>query len=132
MNRKVLLLLGLMILAVVAVNGFVFIQIFFAQKEIPGKVEWSALQAAEEKFRQNDTEHMLLYQVEDYFLVGVRGNNSGKRIWLLLNPKSPPTVKKIPEGDYVISRDEFEKIKAFHHAHPAVVEELQSHCHEMK
>lgn len=77
------------------------------------KHEWSILQAAE--FRHRDeplTEQMKVEFYEDYCAVGFVPKGARERVWVLMNPKYRPTVKKLPNLPLVLTAKEFESLPA--------------------
>ena len=87
LKPRPIVLLAVLGAVVLAVNAVIFLQAFYAQSEMPEKVEWSVIQATEERWRTNDRDHVLFHSVDSRRLVGVRAKAGIRRVWILLNPR---------------------------------------------
>jgi hypothetical protein len=54
--------------------------------------------------------------------------SDGRRIWVMLDPKTEPYYKQTPKGDYLITRSDFEALEANGHTSLTVLACLESHC----
>src|SRR5207245_11486302 len=118
-----IVLFALLGVVVLAINAIIFLQAFYGQSEMPGKIEWSVSQATEERWRTNDRDHVLFDTVASRRLVGVRAKTGIKRVWILVNPLVGTGVKKVPDDDYTISQVEHRRIGAFCDVNRAVLPE---------
>ena len=131
-KQRQIVLFALLGVLVLAINAIIFLQAFYGQSEMPGKIEWSVIQATEERWRTNDRDHVLFHSVDSRRLVGVRAKAGIKRVWILLNPLVGTAVKKMADDDYSISQEELGRIRAFCDVNPAVLQELISHSEPEK
>jgi hypothetical protein len=64
---------------------------------------------------------------DDYNLICVPSEKSGKRIWIMMDAKSPPFYKQIPDGNFSLSKEELSEIEKRTNPTSTVVEALRSH-----
>jgi hypothetical protein len=55
---------------------------------------------------------------------------NGQRIWVMLNPKTEPYYKQIPQGNYSITKADFEAVTKSGDGAPTVLACLESHRSE--
>ncbi|KAB8194406.1 hypothetical protein FKV24_005775 [Lysobacter maris] len=74
------------------------------------KHEWSILQAYEYQNRDLDLSSGTIVKIhEDYCLLGVvSSSNRPQRIWVLMNPKFEPFLKRVPDEPVAITRAEYD------------------------
>jgi hypothetical protein len=91
------------------------------------KREWSILQANELKTRDKAIKSIEFLQSNHYNLVCVPSDKSGRRIWIMMDAKSPPFYKQIPDGNYSLTKEELSEIEKKTNPTSTVVEALRSH-----
>lgn len=111
MKPKLLLAFVFVTLFIICL-GILLAWSFHPNEELVSKREWSILQGVEFKYRRKLIGEAQFITVDGYSLVGVRGSNERKNIWIMLNPKNPPYYKQLPEGDYTLSERDLEEILA--------------------
>lgn len=94
------------------------------------KREWSILQSlqaghAEPALGIQFTQH------ENYRIISLP-SISGERLWIMLNPQSPPYYKQMPHDDYDLSEDQLLQIARAWHPISTVEECLESHVRRNK
>ena len=110
------------------VLGFFYIRISCAvdgRESFGDKREWSILQSLEAMNRDSPISTVGFSQTEGYQILCVPA--AGKRVWIMLNPHSPPFYKQLPHDGYSLSRDQYDMIISTHHATSTVEEALASH-----
>lgn len=95
--------------------------------ELRSKPEWNALQNLEYIHRQDRMLGLEFGTNANYVAVAVRSRSADIRIWILLNPNAEPRYKQLPEGDFALSREQFEMISTRPDIDTAVVEILRKH-----
>jgi hypothetical protein len=90
------------------------------------KYECSILESLEARYRDAPISSIELSQHEAYRIISLR-STTGERLWIMLNPKSAPYYKQIPQGEYAISEDEYWQIVLDWHPISTVDECLSSH-----
>lgn len=100
----------------------------YSAEQFNTKGEWSVVQAVEYKYRSiKSDEHLILERTaENYCLAGIITQSSSHRVWVLLNAKSTPYWKQIPEGNFNITVEELKKVAAFCRVQPEVLARLIS------
>lgn len=96
----------------------IFEWIYFADwqdNELANKPEWSSLQIAEAKYRDDKTEGVMFIFADNkdqkFDLIGIKNSASGSRSWLIANPQRSPLVKILPLDVKIrISKEQLEKI----------------------
>ena len=97
-------------------------------RESPGdKREWSVLQSLELQTRDERANALQFRTIDEFKIVGVPHPESGRLIWIMLNPGHSPFYKQMPEGDYTLSRADFDTIVREHGVTATVEEVLRSH-----
>jgi len=91
------------------------------------KREWSILQSLEATHRDSPISDLEFSEHEGYHIVCVPSAADSKRVWIMLDPRSPPFYKQIPHDSYSLSRDQYAQITATRHATSTVEESLSSH-----
>ena len=94
------------------------------------KREWSILQGHEFNSRATPIRKIEFIKSYDYNLVCVPSEKSGKRIWIMMDAKSPPFYKQMPDGNYSLTREELSEIEKKTNPPSTVVEVLRSHIRE--
>jgi hypothetical protein len=99
-----------------------------SDEDIESKIEWGDLQAISQKYSgESITKTEIVPWEGRYFLGIVSSQSNSVKIWVLLNPKSPPYYKQFPEGIYTMSKEEFEMVKTSNSASSTVLAVLFSH-----
>src|SRR5207253_11009945 len=110
-------LLPLGLLAVIVAVFYIRISCAVDGRESPGdKREWSILQSLEATHRDSPISNLEFSQYEGYHIVCVPSAADSKRVWIMLDPRSPPFYKQIPHDSYSLSRDQYAQITATRHA----------------
>lgn len=96
-------------------------------RETPGeKAEWSVLQTIEFENRATPIGEPVLSVVSGHEVLGVR-SIKGENVWVLLKPAAPPFYKQVPQGNYEVSKELFERLKGEHRLSYTVEQVLASH-----
>ncbi|MCE0484134.1 MAG: hypothetical protein LV479_07845 [Methylacidiphilales bacterium] len=95
---------------------------------IESKTEWGNLQSINQNYGGKPISNPEIVSKDGtaYFCV-VSSDSLKQRIWILLNPSSSPYYKQMPEGDYSINKDDYQKVKSSGLASSTVLEVLSSH-----
>ena len=97
-------------------------------RESPGdKHEWSILQSLEARHKEHAASRLEFLQEEEYHILSLQPSTGAARIWIMLNPQSPPFYKQMPSDNYSLSEDEYDRIVATRYATSTVEEVLRSH-----
>jgi len=88
------------------------------------KLEWSMLQSLDHSSPIHDVEFT---ETDGYHIVCVPRDGDQKRVWIMMDPKSPPFYKQLPSGNYWLSEDRIEIIRKKTNPISTVVEALESH-----
>jgi hypothetical protein len=91
------------------------------------KREWSILQVNEEKTRDTAMKSIEFHKLDDYNLICVPGKGVSKRIWIMMDAKSPPFYKQIPDGNFSLSEAQLAEIRQRTNPISTVIEALRSH-----
>ena len=67
------------------------------------------------------------HKLDDYNLICVPGKGVSKRIWIMMDAKSPPFYKQIPDGNYSLSEAQLAEIRQSTNPISTVIEALRSH-----
>ena len=73
--------------------------------ELRSKPEWSYLQRLEFQYRADQVAGLIVEKNKDYCAVGIPALNKNSRVWMLLNAKYRPLVKKLPDIEYRLAGD---------------------------
>ncbi len=73
------------------------------------KHEWGMLQGLEGDHRSSPISNLEFTNVQDRTIICLPAL-SGGRIWIMLNPQSPPYYKQMPQGQYVLSKAQLDQI----------------------
>lgn len=74
------------------------------------KSEWAFLQNIEHQQKNTPISGIKFHSEGEYRAVGIRSEQMGLNVWILLNPQSPPFYKQLPHGQFTLTQDEFLKI----------------------
>ena len=85
------------------------------------------LESLEARHRESPISDLEFSEHDGYHILCVPGSDSGKRVWIMLDPRSPPFYKQLPRDGYSLSRQQYERITAARHATSTVEEALSSH-----
>ena len=90
------------------------------------KHEWSILQTLEARGRSTPVSTLEFSEYERYHIVSLKAT-TGERVWIMLNPHSPPYYKQMPPADYILTEEQLRKILQSRRAISTVEECLRSH-----
>jgi hypothetical protein len=90
------------------------------------KHEWSILQTLEARGRDTHVSTLEFSEYERYHIVSLPAA-TGERIWIMLNPHSPPYYKQMPPADYTLTQEQLWQILQRDRAISTVEECLRSH-----
>ena len=90
------------------------------------KHESSILESLEARHHGSAISAVEFTQHNDYCIACVPGLN-GERVWIILNPQSPPYYKQMPQADYALSEDQYLQIVRTQRPISTVDECLSSH-----
>ena len=91
------------------------------------KSEWAFLQNTESQFRGKPVSEITFYSKGEFHAVGIRSEQSGANVWVLLNPKTTPLYKQMPQGQFSITETELQKIADSGNVNETVMACLESH-----
>jgi hypothetical protein len=121
-------LLALGLVAVVVTVFYIRVSCTADGRESPGdKHEWSILETLEARHKDSAISDLEFSERDGYHILCVPGVGSGKRVWIMLDPRNPPFYKQLPHGDYSLSREQYERITVARNATSTVEESLSSH-----
>ena len=95
------------------------------------KHEWSILQSLEATHRETAVSGIEFTQDEDYRIISLP-SVTGERLWIMLNPESPPYYKQMGRGNYDLSEEQYWQIVRTWHPISTVDECLESHVRRNK
>jgi hypothetical protein len=90
------------------------------------KHESSILESLEARQHESAISAIEFIQHEGYRIACVPGLK-GERVWIMLNPQSPPYYKQMPHADYTLSEDQYLQIVRTQRPISTVDECLSSH-----
>jgi hypothetical protein len=90
-----------------------------------GKHESSVIETIEARNRDRPISETEWVTEEEYHLVCL--DSGGRRIWIMLNPREAPYYKQMPKGNYKLTSQQLDRIKASGVATSTVLECLASH-----
>jgi hypothetical protein len=93
------------------------------------KYEWSILQNLESSSREQLDLSFQLLKVDVYSIVLLPNNGGKGAIYIMLNPKSPPYYKQMPNKQFTITKDQFRQILSTDAIISDVEEALRSHIY---
>jgi hypothetical protein len=91
------------------------------------KSDWAFLQRTEFQFREKPVVEIMFHSEGEYHAVGIRSQQSGTNVWILLNPKTTPLYKQLPQGQFSITEVELQKIAGSGNVNETVLACLASH-----
>jgi hypothetical protein len=97
------------------------------QEDGSDKREWSILQNLEVEYRGEIIDSPEIRKVAEYFVISVPHHESGKRLWIMADPKSPPFYKQMPSGNYWLTKEQIEDIRIQANPITTVLGALESH-----
>jgi hypothetical protein len=116
------------LLIVVLLFVWFIVSILKGSDEIQARSEWSVLQNLEVRYRKYPTDRaVLLDKQPPYCAAGVVALDGHARVWILLDAKTKPLLKKLPDLNYRLSGDEMSEILRACPVSNEVRIELQSH-----
>jgi hypothetical protein len=90
------------------------------------KHEWSILQVLESRGRGTPVSALEFSQHEEYRILALPAV-TGERIWIMLNPQSPPYYKQMPQTDYTLTEEQYWQVVRTQRPISTVDECLSSH-----
>jgi hypothetical protein len=90
-----------------------------------GKHESSVIEAIEAKNRDRAISEREWVTEDGYHLICLE--SMGHRIWIMLDPREVPYYKQMPKGNYKLTSQQLDRIKASGLASSTVLECLASH-----
>jgi hypothetical protein len=116
------------LLIVVLLFVWLIVSILKGSDEIQARSEWSVLQNLEVRYRKYPTDRaVLLDKQPPYCAAGVVALDGHARVWILLDAKTKPLLKKLPDLNYRLSGDDMSEILRACPVSNDVRIELQSH-----
>jgi hypothetical protein len=116
------------LLIVVLLFVWFIVSILKGSDEIQARSEWSVLQNLEVRYRKYPTDRaVLLDKQPPYCAAGVVALDGHARVWILLDAKTKPLLKKLPDLNYRLSGDDMSEILRACPVSNEVRIELQSH-----
>lgn len=116
------------LLSLVLLFVWFIVSILKGSDEIQARSEWSVLQNLEVRYRKYPTDRaVLLDKQPPYCAAGVVTLDGHARVWILLDAKTKPLLKKLPDLNYRLSDDDMAEILRTCHVSNEVRIELQSH-----
>jgi hypothetical protein len=90
------------------------------------KTEWSLLQSMEA--RAGSPVHDIEFiETNGYHIVCAPRDGDQARVWIMMDPKSPPFYKQLPSGNYWLTDDQIENIRKRTNPISTVLQALESH-----
>ena len=100
-----MLLIGVFLIA------WFIVSILRGSDEIQARSEWSVLQNLEVRYRKNPTDRAVVIEKQPpYCAAGVVALDGHARVWILLDAKTKPALKKLPDLNYRLSDSELSEI----------------------
>lgn len=104
------------------------VSILKGSDEIQARAEWSVLQNLELRYRKNPSDLAIVIDKQPpYCAVGILSVDGHARIWLLLDGKTKPALKKLSSLDYRVSSSDLAAIFRACPVSNDVRSELHSH-----
>ena len=98
------------------------------QESATSKSEWGILQVLEEDNRGNKIAGIEMTDSGDHLILSLMAHDQVTRIWIMLDPKSPPFYKQLPANvNYDVSEAELEKIRTDGKPISSVAAAIESH-----
>lgn len=91
------------------------------------KREWSVLQGLEFSHRREKIDTIEFSHHAEYWIVCVPRHDDHARIWIMMDPASPPFYKQMPEGNFWLTKEQIEEIRRKTNPISTVLEALKSH-----
>ncbi len=126
------LLIGLAVIFVLIVCGWLVYRDIFSNEELASKVEWSVVQAVEAQHEDKHSGKIEIVKLDEYSVVGIPVPDARKEIWIMLNPRNPPFYKQLPQGSYALSKEDLKTILASGVVTSTVENCLESHVEAPK
>lgn len=91
------------------------------------KAEWSILQSLEATHRGSPIGDAEFIESDGYHIVCVPSDGDQTRLWIMMDPKSPPFYKQLPSGNYWLTDEQVELIRKRTNPISTVLQALESH-----
>lgn len=98
--------------------------------ELRSAPEWSVLQNLEVRYRGQTGLPVIVEKQERHCAAGIWAADRSTRVWILLDARYQPLVKKLPDGKYDLNRDGLKQILDTCQPTAKVLAELQNHLVE--
>ena len=96
---------------VVFLIAWFIVSILRGSDEIQARSEWSVLQNLEVRYRKNPTDRAVIIEKQPpYCAAGVVALDGRARVWIMLDAKTKPALKKLPDLNYRLSDSELSEI----------------------
>lgn len=90
------------------------------------KTEYAVLQNVEYDNRDLIISNVVIQEYNNYVVAGFRAENKKENVWVLLNSKSSPFYKQIPQSRFSLTTTELNKIKGIQSVTETVVAVLET------
>jgi hypothetical protein len=100
------------------------------RESFTNKHEWSILQSLPARHTE-PVPGIQFTQHEAYRIISLP-SVSGERLWIMLNPQSPPYYKQMPHGDYELTADQLSQVVRSWQPISTVEQCLESHVRRDK
>jgi hypothetical protein len=98
------------------------------QESGSSKSEWSILQTLEGSNRGTKISNPEVTDYEEHVILSLMARDGVTRLWIMLDPKSPPYYKQMPPKlNYDISETELEKVRTTANPISSTYQTLESH-----
>jgi len=92
------------------------------------KHEWSILQGREYSSRNTTIKKIEYYNSDEYNFICVPAEGTGKRVWIMMDAKSPPFYKQLPDDEnFSLSEAQLSEIENRANPTSTVVQVMRSH-----
>jgi len=91
------------------------------------KCEYSLLHSLEFKHRGETIAQIEFQKDDDYWVICLPRSGDGARLWIIVDPKSPPFYKQMPKGNYILTKRQLEDIRQKVNPISSVIAALASH-----
>jgi hypothetical protein len=125
MKRK--LFIGVAVLVALIACGLFVHHLLLSNEELASKPEWATIQIVEQQHRDKASQGMEFVSTAKYSLVGIPVNDRRKKVWIMLNPRYSPYYKQLPVGNFKISKEDLERVRASGSVSSTVANCLESH-----
>jgi hypothetical protein len=100
--------------------------------EFEAKSEYAALQEVEYANRRTVISKAEIVKNHGYLIAGIRATGGKENIWILLNPKTHPYYKQIPQVNFTITHADLERIRQISAVSDTVIAVLETRVDSTK